>query len=185
MFQVCRVATRSGAQLSRHPGLLLRFPMSTASAGPDGRQPRIVAKTDADTAAVQSALEKLLGSEMQSPSPGRWSLTTSGHGIERSFKFKNFTKTWVSEMLSELSGEAVVLSTSRMADTMLLQDFMTAVALQCKLKNHHPEWSNVCRAFPLRRHCPPTAAAFSSDRWTYRSTRQRLSGGRHIAPSRA
>lgn len=24
-----------------------------------------------------------------------------------------------------------------------VQDFMTAVALQCKLKNHHPEWSNV------------------------------------------
>lgn len=24
-----------------------------------------------------------------------------------------------------------------------IQDFMTAVALQCKLKNHHPEWSNV------------------------------------------
>lgn len=23
------------------------------------------------------------------------------------------------------------------------QDFMTAVSLQCKLKNHHPEWSNV------------------------------------------
>lgn len=23
-----------------------------------------------------------------------------------------------------------------------MQDFMTAVSLQCKLKNHHPEWSN-------------------------------------------
>lgn len=23
------------------------------------------------------------------------------------------------------------------------QDFMTAVSLQCKVKNHHPEWSNV------------------------------------------
>lgn len=23
------------------------------------------------------------------------------------------------------------------------QDFMTAVSLQCKIKNHHPEWSNV------------------------------------------
>jgi len=25
----------------------------------------------------------------------------------------------------------------------LLQDFMTTVSLQCKIKNHHPEWSNV------------------------------------------
>jgi hypothetical protein len=23
------------------------------------------------------------------------------------------------------------------------QDFMTAVSLQCKIRNHHPEWSNV------------------------------------------
>ena len=27
---------------------------------------------------------------------------------------------------------------------------MTAVALQCKLKNHHPEWSNVGTPIPLR-----------------------------------
>jgi pterin-4a-carbinolamine dehydratase len=27
--------------------------------------------------------------------------------------------------------------------TKAAQDFMTAVSLQCKLKNHHPEWSNV------------------------------------------
>ncbi|KAK7956106.1 pterin 4 alpha carbinolamine dehydratase-domain-containing protein [Apiospora aurea] len=47
---------------------------------------------------------------------GRWNLISSGEGLERSFKFKTFAKTW---------------------------DFMTAVSLQCKLKNHHPEWSNV------------------------------------------
>ena len=28
----------------------------------------------------------------------------------------------------------------------LPQDFMTAVSLQCKVKNHHPEWSNVSLA---------------------------------------
>ncbi|KAL7820914.1 transcriptional coactivator/pterin dehydratase [Trichoderma gracile] len=47
---------------------------------------------------------------------GRWTLTSDGEALERSFKFKNFTKTW---------------------------DFMTAVSLQCKIHNHHPEWSNV------------------------------------------
>ncbi|KAK3903909.1 pterin 4 alpha carbinolamine dehydratase-domain-containing protein [Staphylotrichum tortipilum] len=47
---------------------------------------------------------------------GRWTLNPSGEALEREFKFKTFAKTW---------------------------DFMTAVSLQCKLKNHHPEWSNV------------------------------------------
>ncbi|KXX76098.1 Pterin-4-alpha-carbinolamine dehydratase [Madurella mycetomatis] len=47
---------------------------------------------------------------------GRWVLVADGEALERTFKFKTFAKTW---------------------------DFMTAVSLQCKLKNHHPEWSNV------------------------------------------
>ncbi|CAK7263098.1 hypothetical protein SEPCBS57363_000395 [Sporothrix epigloea] len=54
---------------------------------------------------------------------GRWSLTANGQAIERSFKFINFTKTW---------------------------DFMTSVALQCKLNNHHPEWSNVYNTTYIR-----------------------------------
>ncbi|EFY87560.1 hypothetical protein J3458_002138 [Metarhizium acridum] len=49
-------------------------------------------------------------------SGGQWTLSSEGKALERSFKFKTFAKTW---------------------------DFMTAVSLQCKLKNHHPEWSNV------------------------------------------
>ncbi|KAM5348289.1 hypothetical protein ACJ41O_008113 [Fusarium nematophilum] len=47
---------------------------------------------------------------------GRWTLAKDGAALERQFKFKTFAKTW---------------------------DFMTGVALQCKIKNHHPEWSNV------------------------------------------
>ncbi|KJZ79294.1 hypothetical protein HIM_01445 [Hirsutella minnesotensis 3608] len=47
---------------------------------------------------------------------GRWTLAADGQALERTFKFKTFAKTW---------------------------DFMTAVSLQCKVKNHHPEWSNV------------------------------------------
>ncbi|KAK4134361.1 pterin-4-alpha-carbinolamine dehydratase family protein [Trichocladium antarcticum] len=47
---------------------------------------------------------------------GRWVLAADGEALEREFKFKTFAKTW---------------------------DFMTAVSLQCKLKSHHPEWSNV------------------------------------------
>ncbi|KAL2267584.1 hypothetical protein VTJ83DRAFT_4861 [Remersonia thermophila] len=46
---------------------------------------------------------------------GRWTLARDGEALEREFRFKTFARTW---------------------------DFMTAVALQCKLKNHHPEWSN-------------------------------------------
>ncbi|RGP64908.1 pterin-4-alpha-carbinolamine dehydratase [Fusarium sporotrichioides] len=47
---------------------------------------------------------------------GRWTLAKDGTALERLFKFKTFGKTW---------------------------DFMTGVSLQCKIKNHHPEWSNV------------------------------------------
>ncbi|KAG5928056.1 hypothetical protein E4U42_001331 [Claviceps africana] len=67
-----------------------------------------------DEAATTAALTPLL---VSSPGDkGKWTLTCDGEALERSFKFKTFAKTW---------------------------DFMTAVSLQCKLKNHHPEWSNV------------------------------------------
>ncbi|KAK8127508.1 Pterin 4 alpha carbinolamine dehydratase [Apiospora sp. TS-2023a] len=66
-----------------------------------------------DEAALGSKLQSLLAT---AATGGRWNLIGSGEGLERSFKFKTFAKTW---------------------------DFMTAVSLQCKLKNHHPEWSNV------------------------------------------
>ncbi|KAK0718279.1 transcriptional coactivator/pterin dehydratase [Lasiosphaeria miniovina] len=46
---------------------------------------------------------------------GPWVLDSKGTCITRPFKFPNFRKAW---------------------------DFMNAVALQCKLKRHHPEWSN-------------------------------------------
>lgn len=63
-----------------------------------------------DESSLSSTLQTLLGQ-------GRgWTLVNDGEAVERSFKFKNFAKTW---------------------------DFMTAVSLQCKIHNHHPEWSNV------------------------------------------
>ncbi|KAI0185380.1 pterin-4-alpha-carbinolamine dehydratase family protein [Xylaria flabelliformis] len=74
----------------------------------------------ADEASLTAALQGLLDSAGKG---GRWTLISSGQGLERSFKFKNFTKTW---------------------------DFMTAVSLQCKLKNHHPEWSNVYNTTYIR-----------------------------------
>ncbi|KAL4729596.1 hypothetical protein ACLX1H_004016 [Fusarium chlamydosporum] len=49
---------------------------------------------------------------------GRWTLAKDGTALERQFKFKTFGKTW---------------------------DFMTGVSLECKIRNHHPEWSNVSR----------------------------------------
>ncbi|KAI8965772.1 transcriptional coactivator/pterin dehydratase [Daldinia sp. FL1419] len=75
---------------------------------------------DVDEPALTRALETLLASAGQG---GRWVLIASGEGLERSFKFKTFAKTW---------------------------DFMTAVSLQCKLKNHHPEWSNVYNTTYIR-----------------------------------
>ncbi|KAI0175919.1 transcriptional coactivator/pterin dehydratase [Hypoxylon sp. FL1284] len=73
-----------------------------------------------DEPAAVRALEPLLASAGLG---GRWALVPGGEGLERSFRFKTFAKTW---------------------------DFMTAVSLQCKLKNHHPEWSNVYNTTYIR-----------------------------------
>lgn len=88
-----------------------------------------------DAAALSPALEKLV-SRPEAP----WRLTPSGEGVERSFKFKTFAKTWVS------TPPISIISRSAFSGWLAYkrkQDFMTAVSLQCKVKNHHPEWSNV------------------------------------------
>ncbi|KAK7704622.1 hypothetical protein SLS64_008386 [Diaporthe eres] len=78
--------------------------------------------------------EPRLTKELDGLLSNRWTLTADGQGIERSFKFKTFAKTW---------------------------DFMTAVSLQCKIKNHHPEWSNVYNTTFIRwtTHSPPGLSA--------------------------
>ncbi|KAJ4423721.1 hypothetical protein N0V82_001607 [Gnomoniopsis sp. IMI 355080] len=78
--------------------------------------------------------EALLSKQVDSLASNRWAVTEDGQGIERSFRFKTFAKTW---------------------------DFMTAVSLQCKLKNHHPEWSNVYNTTFIRwtTHSPPGLSA--------------------------
>ncbi|KAI5463241.1 pterin 4 alpha carbinolamine dehydratase-domain-containing protein [Mariannaea sp. PMI_226] len=63
---------------------------------------------------AETATPKL--TSLLSSEGGRWTLTKDGAALERHFRFKTFTKTW---------------------------DFMTSVSLQCKIQNHHPEWSNV------------------------------------------
>ncbi|KAG6066965.1 hypothetical protein E4U32_004860 [Claviceps aff. humidiphila group G2b] len=76
-------------------------------------QPRFSPGTN--ESAITAALTPLLASST-GESGGKWALAADGEALERSFTFKNFAKTW---------------------------DFMTAVSLQCKLANHHPEWTNV------------------------------------------
>lgn len=53
-------------------------------------QPSFSAGTD--TARVTPALEPLLSTE-----GGRWALTNEGEALERTFRFKTFAKTWVSD----------------------------------------------------------------------------------------
>ncbi|UNI21833.1 4a-hydroxytetrahydrobiopterin dehydratase [Purpureocillium takamizusanense] len=104
--------------------------VSTASAmdppnSSSSASPRFSAGTD--EASARAAVASLLARPSPSPSSpggeGRWALVKDGEALERSFKFKTFAKTW---------------------------DFMTAVSLQCKLKNHHPEWSNVYNTTYIR-----------------------------------
>lgn len=41
---------------------------------------------------------------------GRWALIPSGEGLERSFKFKTFAKTWVSDFFQILSWRSVIMN---------------------------------------------------------------------------
>ncbi|KAI1119524.1 pterin 4 alpha carbinolamine dehydratase-domain-containing protein [Nemania sp. NC0429] len=91
------------------------------------RQPKVMFAGGTDRGAVTEALQKLL---VSGGAGGRWTLIPSGKGLERNFKFKTFATTW---------------------------DFLTAVSLQCKLKRHHPVWSNNYNTTYIRwsTHSPP------------------------------
>lgn len=63
-----------------------------------GPTPHVVAKTAAEAEAVRAGVEKLLRPASSGAGPsstGRWSLTSDAQGVERAFRFKTFTKTWV------------------------------------------------------------------------------------------
>jgi 4a-hydroxytetrahydrobiopterin dehydratase len=52
---------------------------------------------DSDTEIISNALATLLRS-----GGGRWSLTPTGNGLQRTFKFKSFKKTWVRHLVMAL-----------------------------------------------------------------------------------
>ncbi|OBT90977.1 hypothetical protein VE02_00255 [Pseudogymnoascus sp. 03VT05] len=83
--------------------------------------PAINVSSNSDPNAVTAALPPLLE---------RWSLTSTNAGLQRSFKFKTFKKTWA---------------------------FMDAVAAEAARVKHHPEWSNVYNTTLIRwtTHHPP------------------------------
>lgn len=54
---------------------------------------RINFSSGSDENTLTKALQELLDSAGKG---GRWALLPTGQGLERSFKFKNFAKTWVS-----------------------------------------------------------------------------------------
>ncbi|KAK6853327.1 Pterin-4-alpha-carbinolamine dehydratase [Apiospora arundinis] len=125
---LARTSTRLISSAPRpHSVSRVTFPRNSPSnPGPGAPKTSQVPRMEMSTSATATQArfsagsdEVALGPKLQSllaPAGGRWNLISSGEGLERSFKFKTFAKTW---------------------------DFMTAVSLQCKLKNHHPEWSNV------------------------------------------
>ncbi|KAI1426519.1 pterin 4 alpha carbinolamine dehydratase-domain-containing protein [Xylaria sp. FL1777] len=117
-LRMTRQATgESPSPFTRAPMSQLQSP-SGVGAAPNSAKVKFSA--GADETSLMAALQDLLSS---AGNGGRWALIPDGQGLERSFRFKNFAKTW---------------------------DFMTAVSLQCKLKNHHPEWSNVYNTAHIR-----------------------------------
>ncbi|RWA10203.1 hypothetical protein EKO27_g4914 [Xylaria grammica] len=125
-IQILRVTRQAAREPPPHfpRAMLSRFQSSSSSpssgTNPAPNNAHVKFSAGADENALTAALHGLLDSAGKG---GRWELIPSGQGLERSFRFKNFAKTW---------------------------DFMTAVSLQCKLKNHHPEWSNVYNTTYIR-----------------------------------
>ncbi|KFY34199.1 hypothetical protein V495_08197, partial [Pseudogymnoascus sp. VKM F-4514 (FW-929)] len=76
--------------------------------------PAITVSSNSNAETVTAALPPLLE---------RWSLTSTNAGLQRSFKFKTFKKTWA---------------------------FMDAVAAEAARVKHHPEWSNVYNTTLIR-----------------------------------
>jgi len=110
---------------------------------------------------------------------GKWNLIASGKGVERSFKFKTFKKTWVCLspalifihsrnfifalifMCLEPMGFLVYKKKKNKYDRAIMnpklkeqQEFMNTVASECAVKKHHPEWSNVCPSHSPLFHLP-------------------------------
>ncbi|KAI0177864.1 pterin 4 alpha carbinolamine dehydratase-domain-containing protein [Pestalotiopsis sp. NC0098] len=110
------------------------FRVAAAAMSTSTARPGLKFSAGSDEATLSEKLQTLLSPASADGASGRWTLIANGQGLERSFKFKTFAKTW---------------------------DFMTAVALQCKLKNHHPEWSNVYNTTFIRwtTHSPPGLSA--------------------------
>ena len=69
---------------------------------------------------------------------GKWELSKDKRAIERQYKFKHFIDTWVNKINPNHLYREIFL-TFRLTT----QKFMTAIAEESKLRNHHPEWSNV------------------------------------------
>ena len=67
--------------------------MSTAAVA---SAPEVRFSAGSDEQALSATLEKHLLASGSSASPSKWALTAGGTGLQRSFNFKNFTKTWVS-----------------------------------------------------------------------------------------
>lgn len=67
--------------------------MSTSTA-----RPGLQFSAGSDEAALSEKLQTLLSPASADGASGRWTLIANGQGLERSFKFKTFAKTWVSEL---------------------------------------------------------------------------------------
>ncbi|KAI1175031.1 pterin 4 alpha carbinolamine dehydratase-domain-containing protein [Nemania sp. FL0916] len=124
-IQILRAARQAGNELRSQSTISrrtqpYRFQSSSSVQTMASNNEKVKFSAGANESALSTALRVLLDSAGEG---GRWALVPGGDGLERSFKFKNFAKTW---------------------------DFMTAVSLQCKLKNHHPEWSNVYNTTYIR-----------------------------------
>lgn len=105
---LARTSTRLISSAPRpHSVSRVTFPRNSPSnPGPGAPKTSQVPRMEMSTSATATQArfsagsdEVALGPKLQSllaPAGGRWNLISSGEGLERSFKFKTFAKTWVS-----------------------------------------------------------------------------------------
>lgn len=87
------------------------FRVAAAAMSTSTARPGLQFSAGSDEAALSEKLKTLLSPASADGASGRWTLIANGQGLERSFKFKTFAKTWVSDFSFSLNLDLVGIGT--------------------------------------------------------------------------
>lgn len=97
LHSITRMASSSSSSVTATTTTTTSAANARFSAGSDEKALSKTLETLLESAAAPAAPATAVGPDSRSGGgAGRWALTAGGEGLERSFKFKTFAKTWVS-----------------------------------------------------------------------------------------